>query len=462
MIRSLYSTFVFVTLIVMVVSALFAFMLSNAYYQHVLKQQNDEKYTKISLEIVNYIEGKEQINLHEHLELIASIGYQIKLTGQDGSTIFFGKPFRSIDIDPQIIDHVLKGEIYHGIAYFPRETFVTGFFANELENSIGVSFKHKEREYALFLRPDLTLHFNEMRFLFAWLLVLTIIFSLFFELILAKYLIQPLSKLNEATKKIKQGDFSLTLDFKRNDEIGELASSFQDMSNQLGKLDDMRNEFISNISHDIQSPLSNINGYTEMLRKDHLTSEQKEEYLSIIREESSRLSSLTSQLLLLSSINQITELREKKRFSISNQIISLISKYKWKLLDKEIAIQYSLPNTTYTGDESLLLSVWENLLSNAVKYNKKGGNITLEIKEDIEYIYVVFQDSGIGLSTSQQKNIFERFYRADSSRTKDVEGSGLGLAIASKVVTLHNGEILVESGKGVGTTFTVRLPKIKM
>lgn len=460
--RSLYSTFVVATLAVMFVSALLAFMLSNAYYQHVLKPQNDEKYTNISLVIVDFIESNNYVNLHEHLEFIANIGYQLKLVAADGSTTFYGKPFRTKDLEPDIIDNVLKGEVYHGMAMFPRETFVTGFFANELENSIGVSFVLQEERYALFLRPDITLHFNEMRHLFAWLLGLTIIFSLIFELVLAKYLIRPLSKLNEATKKIKEGDFSLHLDFKRKDEIGELASSFQDMTAQLKELENMRNEFISNISHDIQSPLSNINGYTELLGNENVTNEQKKEYLFIIREETNRLSSLTSQLLLLTSINQISELRERKEFSLTEQIKSLIMNYKWKLEDKEIALQYSLPNTNYRGDPSLLLSVWDNLLSNAIKYNKKGGNIIIVIKEEKENLLVIFQDTGIGLSPVQQKDIFERFYRADTSRTKEVEGTGLGLSIASKIVSLHGGEILVRSVKEKETIFTVKLPKSKM
>ncbi|WEG19175.1 HAMP domain-containing sensor histidine kinase (plasmid) [Alkalihalophilus pseudofirmus] len=460
--RSLYSTFVIATLVVMSVSALLAFMLSNAYYQHFLKQQNDEKYTNITMEITEYIEGQEAIDLHEHLKFISNIGYQLKLIGEDGTTSSYGKPFRTPYIDGAIIESVLSGEVYHGIANFPRETFVTGFFANELENSIGVTFEHNRTNYALFLRPDITLHFHEMRLLFAWLLGLTIIFSLIFELILAKHLIKPLTELNEATKKIKKGEYAFSFDFHRKDEIGELASSFHDMSNQLVELDNMRNEFISNISHDIQSPLSNINGYTELLQNDGLTNGQKGEYLSIIREESDRLSSLTSQLLLLSSINQIKKLRKKEKFSIADQIRSLIIKYKWRIMDKDITIEYTLPDVIYSGDPALLLSVWDNLLSNAVKYNKSGGSISIDIKEEQNYINIIFRDSGVGISSTHQKSIFERFYRVDASRTKEINGTGLGLAIVEKVVALHGGSVLVDSEKDVGSTFIIRLPLTKV
>ncbi len=457
--RSLYSTFVVVTLGVMVVSGVFAFLLANSYYQQVLKPQNDEKYTEISLDVAAYIEAQEGIILDDHLELIANMGYQLKIVDEEGSSAFYGQPFREKSLGESTVSSVLAGETYHGIAMFPSETFVTGFFANELQNSIGVPVHHNGERYALFLRPDLTLHFNEMRFLFAWLLGLTIVFSLIFELILAKYLIKPLSELNKATKDVGEGNFDLSFDFKRKDEIGELATSFQDMSNQLAQVENMRHEFISNVSHDIQSPLSNINGYTELLESSDLTTEQKKEYLEVIREETNRLSSLTSQLLVLSSLNQLTDLRGKEEFSLSEQITSLIKKYQWQLFDKEITLQYSLPDTVYTGDPSLLISVWDNLLSNAVKYNQQGGSILIELQEEEHYIDVVFQDTGIGLTSEQKENIFERFYRADTSRTKEVGGTGLGLAIAAKIVALHDGEIQVDSEKNQGTTFTIKLPK---
>lgn len=318
--------------------------------------------------------------------------------------------------------------------------------------------KHGGNDYALFLRPDLKLHFNELHFLFAWLLVLTVIFSLIFEITLAKYLIHPLSKLNEATKLIKEGKFSFPFHFKRKDEIGELANSFQEMSQQLAQLETMRTEFISNISHDIQSPLANIKGYTDLIENPTTSSDQKQEYLSVIRQEAERLSSLTDQLLTLSSITQMDELAKTEPFSLSQQIKSLIRKYQWKLSEKDISLHYVLPETTVEGDPSLLLSVWDNLLNNAIKYNERGGTIFISLKELKGQLEVVFKDNGIGLTPKQQEKAFERFYRGDPARTKEIEGSGLGLSIAIRIVELHHGEMRIESKEGEGTAFITILP----
>ncbi|WZX99126.1 HAMP domain-containing sensor histidine kinase [Bacillus sp. FSL W7-1360] len=457
--RSLYGTFVVVTLVVMLVSGLFAFLLSNVYYQHALKQQNNDKYIETAEEIARELTSQTEVDIDAYLAFVARIGYQLHLVREDGDASFYGEDFRDVNLGEDTIAHVLAGNVYHGMAEFPKRTFVTGFFANELKNSVGVPFTYEGAKYALFLRPDLPFHFNEMRHLFAWLIGLTVLFSLVFELILAKYVIRPVSQLSEATKKVQQGDFTLQLDVNRRDEIGELAESFQQMSSQLAKLENMRNEFISNISHDIRSPLSNINGYMELLAKDNVSSSDKRTYIAIVREECERLSNLTTQLLLLSSLNQMTDMSVKTFVDVSAQIKSLVKKYQWKLFEREITVQYELADDLdYEGKEPLLLSVWDNLFSNAVKYNRHGGSIFITLEKKAGALEVSFRDTGVGLSEEQVTRIFERFYRGDASRTKEVEGSGLGLAIAEKIVSLHGGEILVESEIGIGTTFIVRLP----
>src|SRR5699024_7165249 len=139
----------------------------------------------------------------------------------------------------------------------------------------------------------------------------TIVLSIVFVWISAKYLVNPISKLTTATHELSEGNFSIKLDIDRKDEIGELAKSFTHMAEQLEKLDEMKNEFIGNITHDIQSPLSNIKGYSHLLDKDTLSEHEKSQYVSIINKEINRLSSLTKQLLLLASLDQGEDLLKK-------------------------------------------------------------------------------------------------------------------------------------------------------
>lgn len=228
------------------------------------------------MNIAEFTEQHPEVNLHDYLENISSIGYQLYLVDESGDETSFGAPFREYNLSKSAVEQVLSGNVFHGILNFPQETFVTGFFANELKNTIGVPLAHNDENYALFLRPDIKLLFNEMHILFGWLLALTILLSIIMVLFSTKYLVQPISKLTTATKTLSEGNFNVDeLDTERNDELGELSSHFLRMANRLEQTNEMRKEFISNISHDIQSPLSNIKGYTNLLESDSLNPEEK-------------------------------------------------------------------------------------------------------------------------------------------------------------------------------------------
>lgn len=444
----------------MFLSSLLSFMFSNSYYQHKLKSDNDEKNTEIALAIADYIENQPNVYLESYLENISTIGYQIFLIDEIGGETYYGAPFREKTLPKQTKNLVLSGKVYHGIAEFPQETFVTGFFANELTNTIGVPFKHNNKQYALFIRPNIKLLFNEMHVLLAWLLIFTIVLSIILVLISTKYLVHPISKLTTATKELSEGNFSIKLDIDREDEIGNLATSFTNMAKQLEKLDEMKNEFIGNISHDIQSPLANIKGYVNLLEHNALNENEKYHYVSIINKEINRLSDLTKHLLLLASLDRQERLLKKTTFLLSRQLKEIIYNYQWLIHEREIMISYSLPDIYIKGDPSLLYNVWDNLLTNAIKYNKDHGSIDVLIIESDKNIKVRFRDSGIGLSEGAKERIFDRFYREDSARTRTIEGMGLGLSIVASIVKLHDGSIKVESKKGIGSTFTVYLPKM--
>src|SRR5690625_3842539 len=377
--KSLYIKFAFTTIAIMLLSGVFAFLLSNFYYQQKLKPLNDEKNTKIALDMVAFIEEQEHIKLDSYLENIADVGYRMALVDEEGNETYFGAAFRDKGLPNQIKDNVLNGEIYHGMAEFPQETFVTVFFANELENTIGVPFTYEGEQYALFIRPDIKLLFNEMHYLLAWMLLFTIILSIVLVLIITKYLVHPLSKITKATERLSQGNFDIKLEIERDDEIGQLAKSFTHMAKQLEALDDMKNEFISNISHDIKSPLSNIKGYTNLLENQSLNATEKEHYFSIINNEIKRLSNLTKQLLLLASLDRGDELLNKKPYLLSKQLKEIIYNHQWLIHEKELMISYTIPDIEVNGDRTLLYNVWENLLTNAIKYNTKNGSINITL-----------------------------------------------------------------------------------
>ncbi|WP_306460596.1 cell wall metabolism sensor histidine kinase WalK [Bacillus sp. AFS073361] len=458
--KSLYSKFAFITIMIMVVSGIISFFLSNAYYQFKLKQQNDEKIMNFAIEIADFASKHPLISLQDYFDHIGTIGYQILLVNKEGDKNYFGSSFRVKNLPANIPGKVLDGEVYHGIRNFPHKTFVTGFFANELKNSVGVPFECKGEEYAIFIRPDIKLMFNEMHILFGWLLIISILLSVILVLISTKYLVKPIRKLNFATRAIAEGNFSIKLDITRSDELGNLAVSFTRMTEKLAQVDSLRKELISNISHDIQSPLTNIKGYLNLLENSGKREQEEQQYLRVVQFEVDRLSRMTKQLLLLSTIESKKDLMEVSSVDIAEQLKAVIHQYEWSTLEKGIMMSYSLSDARVKGDPALLYSVWENLLTNAIKYNRENGTIDIELTKADKEVVVVIKDSGVGLSQKDFDRIFDRFYRADASRARSVEGTGLGLSIVQSIIDLHHGKIDLESIEGTGTTFTVHLPKL--
>lgn len=458
--KSLYSKFAYITIMIMVVSGIMSFFLSNTYYQFKLKQQNDEKIMNFAIEIADFASKHPLISLQDYFDHIGTIGYQILLVNKEGDKNYFGSSYRVKNLPANIPGKVLDGEVYHGIRNFPHKTFVTGFFANELKNSVGVPFEYKGEEYAIFIRPDIKLMFNEMHILFGWLLIISILLSVILVLISTKYLVKPIRKLNFATRAIAEGNFSIKLDITRSDELGNLAVSFTRMTEKLAKVDSLRKELISNISHDIQSPLTNIKGYLNLLENSGKREQEEQQYLRVVQFEVDRLSRMTKQLLLLSTIESKKDLMEVSSVDIAEQLKVVIHQYEWSTLEKGIMMSYSLSDARVKGDPALLYSVWENLLTNAIKYNRENGTIDIELTEADKEVVVVIKDSGVGLSQKDFDRIFDRFYRADASRARSVEGTGLGLSIVQSIIDLHHGKINLESIEGTGTTFTVHLPKL--
>ena len=190
------------------------------------------------------------------------------------------------------------------------------------------------------------------------------------------------------------------------------------------------------------------------------TEESRKNYTNVIQSETERLSSLTKQLLLLTSLDQLSSPLKLKTFELDEQLKETVRKYRWLLEEKEMSLSMEMEEIRYTGDPAFLEKVWENLLLNAIKYTEIGGAIDILLNEQPDDVTIVIRDTGIGIDEDALDRVFDRFYRADDSRTQDTGGTGLGLSIVQQVVKLHGGTIDVTSTKGKGTTFTVSLPKL--
>ncbi len=266
--------------------------------------------------------------------------------------------------------------------------------------------------------------------------------------------------MNEAIQRIAKGDFSVHLKLKQAHDhpFGELTDSINHMAGELSRMERMRQEFISNVSHEIQSPLTSINGFAKALQGDGWDGEERLHYLGIIETESMRLSRLSENLLKLTTLESDHPPFEPKRYRLDKQLRNSILSLEPQWIAKTLEMDVSLEAVSIAADEDLLRQVWMNLLHNSIKFTPDGGTIGVHLQKCDQEAVVCIVDTGVGIAQDDQARIFERFYKADTSRNRSAGGSGLGLAIAQKITEMHKGTIQVESAVGAGTRLTLRLP----
>lgn len=277
-------------------------------------------------------------------------------------------------------------------------------------------------------------------------------------LVIADIIVKPLTRLTTAIKELSNGNYNVRVDNVGQDEISKLNQGFNQMARQLAKQDETRQKFISDISHEFQTPLTSIQGFANILKEEDLPKEQRVKYANIILYNSKRLSSLAKNMLQLTLLDREEIELEISNYSLVNQMNRVISTQENQATEKNIEIVFETPKKDIfiDGNEQRLEQVWTNIISNAIKYTNEGGLITITMKKSSKDIEVSIEDTGIGMSKEVVSHIFERFYREDKAR--NVEGNGLGLAIVKSIVDLHHGKIDILSQVDVGTNFIVKLP----
>ncbi|CAH1192991.1 Adaptive-response sensory-kinase SasA [Paenibacillus auburnensis] len=279
-------------------------------------------------------------------------------------------------------------------------------------------------------------------------------------LVAAMYLIRPIKKLTQATRQIAAGDFSVKLNIKQSGELGTLARSFEQMMRELQQLEQMRREFVSNVSHEVQSPLTSISGYALALQQADITDDERSRYLQIIMAEAERISKMSDSLLKLSVLESQPQLQQRVKFILDEQLRRVIVALQPQWSARNITFELDLIPALLTADYDQLNQVWTNIIGNSIKFTPDGGVITVSILQENGDVTVRISDTGIGISQEDQQRIFERFFKADRSHSRQYGGSGMGLAIVKQIVLLHQGSIRVESEPGRGTVIIVTLPLI--
>ncbi|MGF7058525.1 sensor histidine kinase [Brassicibacter mesophilus] len=282
--------------------------------------------------------------------------------------------------------------------------------------------------------------------------ILAILLSLYF----GKRISRPVEKLTTASNMILNGDLNTKVDIIRKDEIGRLADTFNSMSEELYKIDTNRRRFISDVSHELKTPLASIKALIESLIDGNNEAEVYDEYLKDVNTEIDRLSTLVKSLLTVTRLEEV-ELN-KIEINIYDEVNDIYKLFKSMLGDKNMEYRNNCERELIIeADKDRFKEVLINLIDNSIKYGKENGYIEIKTQAIKNKILLIIKDNGVGISEKDLPFIFDNFYRADKSRNRDTGGNGIGLFIVNKIIKLHKWDIKVCSTFGEGTEFIIEI-----
>lgn len=289
-------------------------------------------------------------------------------------------------------------------------------------------------------------------------IALSVLFSLLHGIYNKFTFERPVQKILEASKQVVKGDFSVRIKplsgIKENNSLATIIDNFNEMVSELSSIETLRTDFISNVSHELKTPLTTIQNYSELLQDETISKAKQVEYAKNINNACHDLNSLITNILKINRLENQKIFLDKKSFNLSEQIIQSILSFESIWEAKQINLNIDIEeNIMIENDEELLMIVWNNLFSNAFKFTDDKGTVSVKVKKENNHITVTISDTGCGMTMEVGKHIFEKFYQGDSSHA--TKGNGLGLALVKRIIDIMEADIHVESILGKGTTFTV-------
>ena len=298
--------------------------------------------------------------------------------------------------------------------------------------------------------------------------VIGLLLSIVLSFVLSKTMVVPIQSLTRAAGAIAKGDFSRRIDAAAQDEIGELAQTFNDMAGQLGEsvaqleqAAERQKEFVANVSHELRTPLTSVRSYAEtLIESPGLEAPVRHDLLRVVVDESDRMTQIVQDLLTLAQLDAQRGKLPVETFSFEHAVKRTIRAVALTAKEKRISLETHFPAEmpSMTGYRPGVEQIVLNIVSNAVKYTPKDGQVTLTAAEDGLYVTLTVSDNGPGIPETDIPRIFERFYRVEKGRSRQAGGTGLGLGLAREMARQSGGDIHLESTFGLGTTVTITLP----
>ncbi|TFD94493.1 HAMP domain-containing sensor histidine kinase [Jeotgalibacillus sp. R-1-5s-1] len=395
---------------------------------------------------------------------------QIKDQAEVVQTLIESNTFTEEEALDLVVSDLLIAEVYSSAAEWRNsDTAVyTGQTIEQLTDGevvTGVLADFRELPYAAFeqngaiymISPDLNnnqiTQFREMTiYSFLGVAVVGSILLLF----AISFLTKRLKRISQASRQVYEGNYSVRIEDKGNDEIGDLARQFNQMAKELESNEYLNKELSATMAHEFKTPVSSMIGFAALLKKEDLPENKRLEYASVIEREARRLANLSSALLKLSTFDHQLVRLEKETYMLDEQIRECLLTLQPQWEEKELQLNIELEEITLTADQELMSQVWLNILKNAIEHSNHGGELAVTLSHKPGEIQIMIKDQGKGIEPEHIGRIFDRFYQAD--QTRHSSGTGLGLPLVKKIVELHDGRVAVESKPGAGALFTVILP----
>ena len=305
-------------------------------------------------------------------------------------------------------------------------------------------------------------------FLWVFLAVALAVLSLalVMSLVISKKLSEPLDEMTAAARRFAHGDFSVRVrEDKGTDELAALTSSFNAMADSLERSEELRNEFIANVSHELKTPMTTIAGFADGILDGTIPKDQEDKYLATIADETRRLSRLVRHMLSLSRLrSEGSDLAKRRDFDLNELIVRTLLNFETRAEDKRLGMDLQLPedHMTVTADPDSITQVLYNLLDNAVKFAQPDSAITVALRKENGKAYVSVKNRGETIPADDLPLIFDRFHKSDRSRSLDRDGVGLGLYLVKSILDAHNEDIAVTSADGLTEfVFTLTLAREK-
>ncbi|NLM75143.1 MAG: cell wall metabolism sensor histidine kinase WalK [Clostridiaceae bacterium] len=483
MIRTLFGKILTIVLLVLIISFTITGFLMNAGLKNMIADQKAEQLDNISEKVIAALETLLRSNtirdpflFNSFIQILAdNTDTIIWILREDGAILFYS------NIPGYVADKLEITE--DGRPKLPDERQFTGFVQEYstgdfygLFESSGVDWITRSEYFKLTGIPPYNLNAKilvmihaQLPSVFSTKSSVFIIFilsglvgsfiSFLFVALLSRRIVRPVKQMKDIAKRVASGEFGEQITVKGRDEIAELSESFNNMVVSLKNLEQMRRDFIGNVSHELRTPITTIKGFVEGILDGVIEEERQAEYLSIVRDEVRRMQNLVNDLLDLAKMQGGETKLNISVFDVNELVRRCVISLQQMFIEKnlEFNADFEQEKMLVKADKEAIQRVIINLLHNAIKFTPESGRITVRTLLSRDKVTVSVEDTGKGIPENELKNIFERFYKTDKSRSEDRAGVGLGLAIVKNIIMSHNETIKVESKEGDGSKFIFTL-----